>query len=423
MRTVLGVLLAFLCVGASAQRRIGSPTTDALQQLAEITGSQPYALTSSTVAISGNTLVVSAPLATPPNASCECGAAFVYTAVNGDWANLQLTATLTQSNGQSVGGFGESVAISGGVIVVGGADSSSGLGAAYVFISPSGTVTQDAELTTSGPASGAFSSVSIDGGTIVAGSPLASAGSQRELGAAYIYAEPPDGWVNMTQTAQLAANDESTNCGFGNSVSISGRTVAVGAPRASVDGLTYRGRAYVYVEPAGGWSGTQGQTTELQPSNGVREAGFGVSVSASGDTVAVGASGQTSGSNQAQGAVYVFAEPATGWPKTMTETAELSAGTAGGQLGSSVAISGSTLLAGAPDVHDGQGLAYVFAEPEGGWEDSSRGEAIAASDGSPNNYFGHSVSVGEGVLGVTAVGWPDGGASPDGAVYVFGKSQ
>jgi hypothetical protein len=142
----------------------------------------------------------------------------------------------------------------------------------------------------------------------------------------------------------------------------------------------------------------------------------------SGDTVAVGAPFEASGSADAEGAVYMFTRPASGWPKTMTETAELTASNpkAGSELGLSVALSGKTLFAGAPFEDAGQGFVYVFSEPSGGWRDGTQAERIAASNGSPNDYFGYSVATGGGVIGVGAWGpyYVDPG---DGAAYIFGS--
>jgi archaellin len=425
MKTALGIIfLLVLCADASAQNQLGNPTTRTLQQLAELTGTETYALVSTSVAISGNTLVIGAPSANSPNGCFECGAAYVYTAVGGDWTNLSLTATLEQSSGQFEGGFGDSVAIGGDTIVVGGYDFAVESGAAYVYISPSGTTTENAELTTSGSASGVFNSVSIDGNAIVAGSNLSSVGSEKEVGSAYVYVEPEGGWINATQTALLVANNESMGCYFGNSVGISGNTVVVGAPRSDANGLVQRGRAYVFVAPAEGWSGTRGQTAELDPSDGTSRAYFGQSVSISGGNVIVGAPQQTIGSNGTQGAVYVYTRPSTGWPKTMTETAELTAvnGKAGSELGYSVALSGRTLLSGAADTHNHQGTAYVFSEPAGGWQTGAGGTPISASDGAASNGFGAAVGIGGGVLTVSAPGWPN-GIGGDGAVYIFGQVQ
>jgi hypothetical protein len=414
--SLVGMTLALLCVGASAQSGVDRLPSETFQQLAELTGSGPYALSSTSVAISGDTLVIGA-----PSANSLYGSAYVYTAINGDWTNLQLTATLTQSRGQCEGCFGDSVAISGDTIVVGGYDFAALTGAAYVYSSPSGTVTENAELTTSGAPSNFFYSIAIDGNIIVAGSELASVGSETELGAAYLYVEPAVGWATMTQTALLVANNESSGCYFGNSVGVSGDTVVVGAPRSDANGLVQRGRAYVFVEPTEGWSGTRGQTAELDPSDGTKNAYFGLSVSVSGGNVVVGAPQQTIGSNGTQGAVYVYTRPSTGWPKNMTETAELTAfdGKAGSELGFSVAISDKTLLAGAPFANSHKGVSYVFSEPSGGWQTGPGGIPIAASDATPNEGFGYAVGVGGGVLALSA---PD-ASNGDGAVYVFGESQ
>ena len=74
----------------------------------------------------------------------------------------------------------------------------------------------------------------------------------------------------------------------------------------------------------------------------------GTSVAIAGDTVVVGAPSTEIGSNQGQGAVYVFNKPASGWNDT-TQTAVLTAsdGQIGDALGLSVAISGETIVAGA----------------------------------------------------------------------------
>jgi hypothetical protein len=80
------------------------------------------------------------------------------------------------------------------------------------------------------------------------------------------------------------------------------------------------------------------------------------------------------------------------------------------------------LAAGAPGALGQQGLVYLFREPSGGWKSGSGGFAVAASDGAPDNSFGNAVGVGDGVLAVSASGWPSGSGDADGAVYVFGPA-
>ena len=54
----------------------------------------------------------------------------------------------------------------------------------------------------------------------------------------------------MTQTAKLTASDGAASDDFGDSVSISGNTVVVGAPDATVGGNATRGRPTCSRSPA-----------------------------------------------------------------------------------------------------------------------------------------------------------------------------
>ncbi len=153
----------------------------------------------------------------------------------------------------------------------------------------------------------------------------------------------------QSTSLNLAARLTDSNPGqydqLGSSVAVSGNTAV--AVKSTFDGGTGIG-AYVFEKQASGWtSGTE--TATLTPSDG--ESTFGTSVAISGDTVVVGAVEK----------VYIFVKPATGW-QNMTETAQL-IGTHEGAaaFGQSVAIDGDTI---AVNVH-GQG--YVFVKPGGGW--------------------------------------------------------
>jgi hypothetical protein len=86
---------------------------------------------------------------------------------------------------------------------------------------------------------------------------------------------------------------------------------------------------------------------------------LGTSVSIDGQTIVVGAPGDEAG----RGSVYVFQRSGDSW----TNTAKLSAsdGAPGDRLGSSVAINGNTIVAGAPGdtivANRAQGSLYTFA--------------------------------------------------------------
>ena len=112
---------------------------------------------------------------------------------------------------------------------------------------------QEAKLTASDGAADDFfgDSVSISGSTLVVGAYEAMVGTYAEQGAAYVFTEPASGWANMTQTAELTASDGAAYDRFGWHVAISGNTVVVGAPYAgaTLSGTTIvpgPGAAYVF---------------------------------------------------------------------------------------------------------------------------------------------------------------------------------
>jgi hypothetical protein len=147
--------------------------------------------------------------------------------------------------------------------------------------------------------------------------------------------------------------------------------VVVGAPLATVSGNFREGAAYVFVKPASGWTNLT-QTAKLTASDGAGE--FGNAVAISGSTVVVGAPLTTFGTSFNKGSVYVFVKPQTGW-SDMTQTAELTFSTEGQNssafFGSSVAVSGDTAVASTTD-----GVTYVFVKPASGWADMTETAAL-----------------------------------------------
>jgi hypothetical protein len=140
---------------------------------------------------------------------------------------------------------------------------------------------------------------------------------------------------------------------------------------------------YVFYEPASGWQNAT-QTAELTASDGGSGDMLGSSLAMSGATIAAGAANHTVAGKSRQGAVYVFSEPASGWQKA-TQTAELTAsdGVAGDELGGSVAIFGATIAAGSRGLRQtgGAGAAYVFSQPGSGWQNASQTAELSSSTG------------------------------------------
>jgi len=264
-------------------------------------------------------------------------------------------------------------------------------------------------------------SVAISGNTVVVGAPYATVDSKYAQGAAYIFQKPPSGWTDMTEVAKLTSSEAAENAFFGSSVAISGDTVVVGSDGANVGAGQYQGAAYVFVRPAGGWTNMK-ETAKLTASDGATYAYFGSSVAVSGDTVFIGADGATVGGNKYQGAAYVFEKPATGWTSTSVFNAKLTAsgGIHNSQLGYSISSSGSTIAVGARSAQIAanaqQGAVYLFSRPAGGWATATETAKLTASDGAKDDQLGYSVSMDGDTV---AAGAP--GTHSRGALYVFVK--
>jgi FG-GAP repeat len=403
-----------------------------VQQSAQLTASdaaEEDALGNS-VAVSGDVAVVGAPhqrYPQPygPSTDSDPGAVYVFQLGAGGWAQ---TAKLTAPDGPA-DGLGWSVAISGNTIVAGAPGPASvsnpcdtteppnrDPGQVFVYTMPNGgwknTATPAAELTASDACigDGLGWSVGISGSTVVAGAPWApTVADEHEpghppvpgQGAAYEYTMPTSGgWKNMTQTAELLAKPSGEDVHNGWSVAVSGETIVTGDPEQGVGSQGDAGAAYVFAKPAGPWVNTEAPTAELTA--GDRNPGndrLGASVAISGNTIVAGAPNHSTGSTSDQfeaGAAYVYTRPGGGWANAQ-QTAELFATDGPGAFGYSVAVSGTTIVAGAPSretcAHSGQGSAYAFSEPAGGWTNMSEPAEFTSSDGSTVDALGSSVAV------------------------------
>ena len=347
---------------------------------------------------------------------------------------------LTASDAGPADSFGFIVSIDGDTAVVGAwldDDVAIDSGAAYVFVRDlSGNWSQQAKLKASDAATNdafGFRGVSVNGDTVVIGAHANNDACPTFLecnsGAAYVFVRPAGGWSDATEDAKLTASDAEKFDSFGVSVSVSGETVVVGAwldnagcPPSFSESCN-SGSAYVFVRPAGGWTGNLTEDAKLMASDAAFEDRFGNGVSVSGETVVVGASlNDDAGSDS--GSAYVFERPGGGWSGNLTEDAKLTASdaAAGDLFGAFVSVSGETVVVGAfldDDAGSNSGSAYVFVRPGGGWlGDLTEDAKMTASDAALGDQFGFSVSVSGETVAVGARGNDDAG-SDSGSAYVF----
>jgi hypothetical protein len=388
------------------------------------------------VAISGDTLVIGASNEDSnatgingdqgDNSADGAGAVYVYTRDNGTWSQQ---AYLKASNTEAGDSFGSSVAISGDTIVVGAPrersnatgingdqsdNSADWAGAVYVFTRSGTTWSQQAYLKASNTdAEDYFSSVAISGDTLVVGASGEDSsargingdqGNESADGAGAVYVFNRDG-TTWSQQAYLKASNAEAGDGFGN-VAISGDTLVVSAPgeESNATGINgdqadnsapNSGAAYVFTRSGTTWS----QQAYLKASETSSSDAFGGTVAISGDSVVVGSHFKTTQS----GAAFVFNRSGTVWSQQANLTA--SNPDAYDQFGSSVAISGDTVLVGARfedssatgtngDQSDNSeelsGAAYVFARDGTTW---SQQAYLKASNAGFDDEFGGSVAI------------------------------
>jgi hypothetical protein len=238
----------------------------------------PSAAFGTSLAISGDTVVVGAP-GQLVNSSDAPGAAYVFTRSGSSWSQQ---AELGVPSAPMLGIFGEQVAVSSNTaIVLANPQTSnfnaSGFGAAFVFVQSGSSWTQQAEL-----ASGAFNqsspgSVAIEGDTALIGAPFHNPNAGPSAGTVFVYERSGNTWDQQAAlTAQFGFS-------LGSSVALSGDIAIIGA---DADGYDFNGGAYAFVRSGTTWTQESGFGPPQLPTG---EA-FGSSVAAEGGTAVIGAS-------------------------------------------------------------------------------------------------------------------------------------
>jgi len=353
--------------------------------------------------ISGDTIVAGARRDDSPDV--DAGSAYVFVRSGSTWTEQQKLVASDAGPGDL---FGYSVSVSGDTVVVGAYGDSPPVsaGSAYVLVRSGTSWTEQQKLLPVDTEALDYfgSSVSVSGDTVVVGAPRDDAGiNGKDRGSAYVFVRSGSTWMEQQK---LLASDGAASDSFGTSVSISGDTIVVGADWDSTPAGDYAGSAYVFVRSGTTWTEQQ----KLVASDATTNDNFGHSVSISGDTIVVG---QFVGDT-----AYVFVRSGTSW----TEQQQLVGSAGGGFFGNSVSISGDTVVAGAPreDTAGGEdaGAAYVFVRSGTVWTEQKH---ILASDGATDDNFGVSVSISGDtvVVGAFLDDTPSGAGS--GSAYVFAR--
>lgn len=401
-------------------------------------------------------ILVGAPRSDPT--FLDAGAAYVFVRPNNFWV---MEAKLTAANGRMGDQLGYAVALRGGAALLGApGDDDEVLGsnagsASYFFFSdsewlegaklldPAGAEDNQAGLAVALGDSGAIvgsyldDAMEMDGGSarlyydFFCGPPGPCEGDADGNGTVDIDDVtfvllrfglcPNEPECTSEQGETLFASDGTEGDNFGGSVAISGNTAVVGAARApnpnnpsNVIGVQV---AYVYERT--GPPGSEVWSEQAILGSGIGS-GFGRAVAIDGDTIVIGAP-KDSEFGFDSGAAYIFVRDGAGWvqqAKLVPSNPQTSA-----YFGYSVAISGDTILIGAPRAEEPAGFfrtgaAYVFTRSGGAWTEQAQ---LSAPTPQPDDFFGFSVAL-AGDTAAIGARLRDGFAPDQGAVFVFART-
>lgn len=306
--------------------------------------------------------------------------------------------------------------------------------------------------------------------TITNGATASSDTSSSMSGAVYVYKRTGSNWA---QEAYIKPVNNHDNEDFGFNISLSKDTLAVGgfyepsnqttitngSTASSDTSHSNSGAVYIYKRTGSNWA----QQAYIKASNNDANDSFGYAVSLSGDTLAVGAFGESSNqttitngtsassdnSNASSGAVYVYKRNGSYWEQEAYIKANNS--DASDLFGYTVSVSGDTLAVGAYRESSNQttitngttassnnsfsrsGAVYVYKRTSNEWAQEAY---IKAANANANDYYGVYVSLNGNTLVVGsqsessnqttitngATANADNSLSSSGAVYVYKRT-
>ena len=280
--------------------------------------------------------------------------------------------------------FGWCVAISGNAIIVG-APELNDAGGAFVFHRSGNNWKQVSKLVHQGRAKGDNfgEDVAIDRNTAIVGA-AGIDGVGRDSGAAYVYFREGNSWK---QQAKLVPSDSAKGDAFGSSVFVLGNTAVIGSNGNTHDGVRFCGAAYVFTRRDGAWT----EQAKLTASDAAKADRFGTAVSMSEKTIIVGAPFRDTEAKGDSGAAYTFLFDGNTWKeqgKLIPKDSHK-----GHKFGTGVAMTPNIALVGAPwddDVETGSGATYSFVRTDGVWQQK---EKVIPHDVGEDYHFGYSVNV------------------------------
>ena len=280
------------------------------------------------------------------------GAAWIFTRSGGTWTQQGSKLTANDNTGAAHQGTSVSLSADGNTAMVGGRDDNGGIGAAWVYTRSGSTWTQQgskliASDATASAQQGSRVSLSADGNTAIVG----GYGDNSNVGAAWIWTRSGSTWTQ--QGSKLVASDATANAQQGYvSLSADGNTAIVGGNGDN----SGAGAAWIWTRSGSTWT-QQGSKLVASDATANAQQGYGVSLSADGNTAIVGGNGD----NSNVGATWIWTRSGSTWTQQGSKLVASDA-TANARQGWGVSLSanGNTAMVGGYADNSNTGAAWVY---------------------------------------------------------------
>ncbi len=244
-------------------------------------------------------------------------------------------------------------------------------------------------------------SLAVSADVAVVGSPF-----PRSLGKAFIYRYVDSRWSHEAYLSLFPNQQQGDR--FGSAVGVFGDTVVVGAASRDEVGSD-TGAVFVFGFDGVRWS----EESMLSASDAHEGDHFGEAIFLSDQVMVIGAADYEDDRGIRTGAAYVFRFDGSSWHEE-AKFLPLD-GVENEQFGVSVAMSGPTILVGAPAPDLGRGSVSAFEWDGVNWK---RKADLLASDGSMFDEFGQAVAL-EGERAIVGAAGDDDRDSASGSAYIF----
>jgi hypothetical protein len=281
------------------------------------------------------------------------GAVWVYTRGGSTWSQQGAKLVGTGNTGAARQGWSVALSADGNTAIVGGYADNTVQGAAWVYTRSGSTWSQQgAKLVGTGNTGAAQQGYSValsaDGNTAIVGGHA----DNTNQGAAWVYTRGGSTWSQQGAKLVGTGNTGAANQGYSVALSADGNTAIVGGYADN----TVQGAAWVYTRSGSTWS-QQGAKLVGTGNTGAAQQGYGVTLSADGNTAIVGGYAD----NTVQGAAWVYTRSGSTWSQQGAKLVG-TGNTGAARQGWSVAISadGNTAIVGGNTDNSSQGAAWVW---------------------------------------------------------------